>query len=228
MKFKTFLTMYRNLIILLWWIIVILVFKLTINFKFHHGLSLVFIALMAILPIFLYIFTSIHRKKLINRKKIRKLTYFNRIKKDYQNKIFEKEFLNPLKKNIGQLDFSYSEEKIEIKNEQFIISFYPTKAILEIIGTKVKYNYYYTHKYDNLSFYDTKFVQYHDTEYLYDTIIQKLDVLSKEELLYQEGNNCCRLTSSDEKTTFFTLNSVKKKKSQYSKSTIIQIKNNQK
>lgn len=226
MKFKTFLTMYRNLIILLWWIIIILVFKLTINFKFHHGLSLVFIALMIVLPLFLYIFTSIHRKKLIKRKKVRKLTYFNRIKNDYQNKIFEKELLNPLKKNIGQLDFSYNEEKIEIKNEQFIISFYPTKAILEIIGTKVKYNYYYTHKYDNLSFYDTKFVQYHDTEYLYDTIIQKLDALSKEELLYQEGINCCKLTTIDESNTFFIMKNSKKKNNQYSKSTIIEIKRN--
>lgn len=202
----------------------ILVFKLTINFKFHHGLSLVFIALMIVLPLCLYIFTSIHKRRLINKKKIRKLTYFSRIKKDYQSKIFEKELLNPLMKNMGQLDFSYSEEKIEVKNEQFSLSFYPTKAILEIIGTKVKYQYYYTHKYDNLSFYDTKFVQYHDTEYLYDIIIQKLDALSKEELLYQEGNNCCKLTTTDEKNTFYTSKNSKKKNDQYSKSIIITIK----
>lgn len=202
----------------------IIIFKLTINFKFHHGLSLVFIALMIVLPLFLYIFTSIHRKKLIKKKKIRKLTYFSRIKNDYQNKIFEKEFLNPLIKNMGQLDFSYSEEKIEIKNEEFSISFYPTKAILEIIGTKVKYQYYYTHKYDELSFYDTKFIQYHDTEYLYDAIIQKLDALSKEELLYQEGINCCKLATTDEKDTFYKKRNSKKKNDQYSKSIIITIK----
>lgn len=224
MKFKTFLTMYRNLIILLWWISIILIFKLTINFQFHRGLSLVFIALMILPPFCLYIFTSIHRRKLINRKRNRKLTYFNRIKKDYQSKIFEKEFLHPLMKNFGPLDFIYNEEKIEIKNEQFIITFFPTKAILKINETKVKYQYYYTHKYDDLSFYDTKFLQYHDTEYLYNTIIEKLNILSKEELLYQEGTNCCKLTTVDEKNVLFLSNTSKKKNAQYHKSTIIYIK----
>lgn len=126
-------------------------------------------------------------------------------------------------KNFGSFDLMYSEEKLEIKNEQIVFSFFPTKAIFAITGTKVKYQYYYTHKYDDLSFYDTKFIQYHDTEYLYDVIMQRLLDLSGQELLYQEGTNCCKLSTIDEEHVFFLLNSSKKKKTQYNKSTTIYI-----
>ena len=83
MKFKTFLAMYRNIIILLWWIVILVLFKITTNFEFHHGLSLLFIFLVVFVPLSFYLITKIYQQKLIRAKRNRKGNYYQRIKKDF-------------------------------------------------------------------------------------------------------------------------------------------------
>ena len=79
MKFKTFLAMYRNIIILLWWIVILVLFKITTNFEFHHGLSLLFIFLVVFVPLSFYLITKIYQQKLIRAKRNRKGNYYQSI-----------------------------------------------------------------------------------------------------------------------------------------------------
>ena len=78
--------MYRNIIILVWWII----FKVTTNFVFKNGLSILFILLLVVLPVTLYIITTIYKQQLIKKKKRKKIRYIARLNEDIENKQFQK------------------------------------------------------------------------------------------------------------------------------------------
>lgn len=223
MRIKTLLTMYRNFIILIWWMIIIVVFKIITNFKFHNGLSILFVGLLVIPPLALYIFTSIHKRSLIRKKKARGKTYFSRIKRDFQNKNMERVFIHTLTATYGHVELIYNEEKIEIKHDYFSIVFLPNKAILSIHNTRVIYQYYYTHKYDGFSVYDKRYLQYHDLSYLYTVILTKINTLFAAPLIYFEGPRCCMLSSSDESTIYYKKNSHRNKKEKYQSKVIIEM-----
>lgn len=221
---KIFLTMYRNFIALIWWLVVIVIFKVITNFQFHHGLSIVFVSLLIIPPAVLYLFTSIHKRKLIKKKKARKKTYFSRIKQESQNKNMERWLIHPLTTTYGHLDITYQEEKIEMKHPCFSVLFLPNKAILVIHNTRVIYQFYYTHQYDGFSIYDKRYFQYRDTRDLYVAILTKIETLFATPLLYLEGSKCCMLTSMDKTIIYYKKNAHRKGKDKYQNEFIIDVK----
>lgn len=201
MKFKTFLAMYKNLIILIWWLIILIVFKVTTNFVFRNGNSLIFILLMVVIPLTLYIFGVVYKKQLIKQKKLRKGPYIEIIKNDYKNKKFNKDFLDKL--NQYHFTTELTENNLDVFNDQFLISFTKTHAYLAIKNTKIVYHYYYTSKLKDFSKYDKKLIQYHPTTYLYELLIIQINNLSSKELNYFEDKDQYALIADSTDEVFY-------------------------
>ena len=144
MKFKTFIAIYKNIIILLWWITVLVAFKIINNFEFKNGTSLIFIGLLIIFPLTLYILSIIRKIRLMKIKAINNGPYIKIIEQDVKTKKFEKEFLEELE-DIS-LEFIEGEE-IELKNELLQVVFTNEYAYIKLNDKKVIYRYYYVNKF---------------------------------------------------------------------------------
>lgn len=185
MKFKTFLMMYRNIIILVWWIIILVIFKVTTNFVFKNGLSILFILLLVVLPVTLYIITTIYKQQLIKKKKRKKIRYIARLNEDIENKQFQKSLIVPLEELVGKTEFTKEEENIIVDSKNISIIFNKYKAKLIVKNTLVEYNFYYSSKLEVMTSYDSRFYQYHETNYLYFALINLVKNLISEPLIYE-------------------------------------------
>lgn len=223
MKFKTFLAMYRNIIILLWWIVILVLFKITTNFEFHHGLSLLFIFLVVFVPLGFYLITKIYQQKLIRAKRNRKGNYYQRIKKDFEGKQLEKNLLCPLRACIGDMDIKIENDEIKLIHPQLICTFQQKKATIQIVDTRVCYGYYYSFQIDRMHIYNTLHLQYHDTNYLYQLMLTQIQLLAQEVLLYQENKNNCLLTNLDQTKVLYQENSKRRQKEKYKQVKTVEI-----
>ncbi len=115
----------------------------------------------------------------------------------------DKLLIDLLNMQYEQVACSIQEDKIIIQNQAFSITFTKTKAMLEIKQTKVSFKYFYSIHFEDVSEYDTKHLQYHDQEYLYQLLLQKLEILSRNPLIYEENKKSCELLSFDEKKVLF-------------------------
>lgn len=88
--------MYKNIIILVWWLAILVIFKVWNNFNFSNGNSILFIILIVVFPLALYIFGVIYKKKLLKQKNLRKKPFFEIIQDDYKTKKLQKEFLEQI------------------------------------------------------------------------------------------------------------------------------------
>lgn len=191
MKLNTFLAMYKNIIVLIWWIVILIIFKVTINFEFSGGNSILFVTLLIVLPLALYIYGVICKKKLLKKKLAKKEPFFNIIKKDLNNKKFQKEFLDKL---VGyNFTLNKKEEFIRLYNDVVDINFDKNFACIMLIGTNVIFRYYYISKIKEFSKYDKRLIQYYSTLYLYKLILEKLDSITNKTLLYFENKKGCIL-----------------------------------
>ena len=207
MKFKTFLAIYKNLIILLWWMIILIAFKIINNFEFENGTSLIFIGLLVVLPTFLYIFGLIHKFKLKKIKSVNNGPYIKIIKKDIETKKFEKEFLE----DIEHLKFNFVEsDNIELQNEKIQIVFTNEYAYIKLIDTKVIYRYYYVNKFRYYSKYDTRYLQYRPTTYLYTLLLSRIKDLSSKEFKYIENRRSIKLIDIETNEIIYSLKKEKK------------------
>lgn len=190
--------MFKNIIILIWWIIVLIVFKVTTNFEFSNGNSLIFVGLLVIIPLTLFIIANIFKKKLMKEGKKNKIPYFQRIKEDIKSKTFYNEFLS----KISTLNFSQIEEdnKIILVSNLLEIVFSQSLVSISIKNTQVIYRYYYSNKFTELSKYDKKYLQYKGTSVLYQLLVEKVLLLSNNELTYFENKKHAKLilTATDE------------------------------
>ena len=93
---KKIIIAYRHLIILIWLILILLIFKITTNFKFKNGSSLVFIGLIIIVPLIIYTYSFINIKKNKETVKINKDGYYQTIVKDLEKGNFQTNFLDKL------------------------------------------------------------------------------------------------------------------------------------
>ncbi len=202
MKFKTFLAIYKNLIILVWWIVILIIFKVTTNFEFSHGNSLIFVFLMFALPLTLYIFGLVYKKKLLKAKALKKGPYIDKIKNDYKNKILQKEFSN----NIKNLAFAIEQinDEVVLDNPHLLIVFQKERASLHLKETKIYYYYYYSLKVKEYCKYDKKLLQYNSTIYLYHLIIEKLNTLIEHPLNYIENKKNFWLVDSITSEVLYT------------------------
>ena len=89
--------MYKNIIILVWWLAILVIFKVWNNFNFSNGNSILFIILIVVFPLALYIFGVIYKKKLLKQKNLRKKLHtpfllernvVHSIYRKYQYKVF--------------------------------------------------------------------------------------------------------------------------------------------
>ena len=208
MKFKTFLAIYKNLIILLWWTVLLISFKIINNFEFQNGTSLIFIGLLIVLPFSLYIFGLIHKFKLKKIKAINNGPFIEIIKKDIETKKFDKEFI----KDIEDLKFSFIESNnIELRNDTIQIVFTNEYAYIKLIDKKVIYRYYYVNKFRSYSKYDTRYLQYRPTTYMYTLMLSRLKELTSKEYTYIENRRSIKLIDTKTKEIIY---SVKKEKKQ--------------
>lgn len=189
---KRFLIAYRYLLVLLWLLIILIVFKITTNFVFQNGNSLLFLFLLVSFPLFLYVYTLCNTKA-TRKKRIQKENgYFKRIEEDFQNGHFETYFLKRLK----DLGIKGEEEKLEDKvqvqiskeNEVlFYLSLQKEQAILHLEHTQIDYHFYYASCHESATKYDFRNLQYKDTKILYIKIIERVESLLHGEYVYEQN-----------------------------------------
>lgn len=206
MKFKTFIAIYKNIIILLWWITVLVAFKIINNFEFKNGTSLIFIGLLIIFPLTLYILSIIRKIRLMKIKAINNGPYIKIIEKDVKTKKFEKEFLEELE-DIS-LEFIEGEE-IELKNELLQVVFTNEYAYIKLNDKKVIYRYYYVNKFLSYTKYDNRYLQYYPTTHLYALMIEKIKELSNNEYIYVENRRSIKLINKKTEEVIYNLKKEK-------------------
>lgn len=213
--------LYRSFIILVWIITILIIFKIVNNFLFKNGSSLIFITLIFILPLIFWILTQIARKKSIKEKKKLETKYYLRILNDIKESNFDKQFINPLKQLISYSTFNDS-NNIIFENENLIIGFNEIKSYISIKNTNVTFSYYYSNKFYKSTIYDEKFMQYQDTKELYQLMINKLETLLSEPLIYETNKYNLRLIGSNTKQVYYEI--IKKpKKIKYKRQILIEL-----
>lgn len=206
MKFKTFIAIYKNIIILLWWITVLVAFKIINNFEFKNGTSLIFIGLLIIFPLTLYILSIIRKIRLMKIKAINNGPYIKIIEQDVKTKKFEKEFLEELE--YLSLEFIEGEE-IELKNELLQVVFTNEYAYIKLNDKKVIYRYYYVNKFLSYTKYDNRYLQYYPTTHLYALMIEKIKELSNNEYIYVENRRSIKLINKKTEEVIYNLKKEK-------------------
>lgn len=206
MKFKTFIAIYKNIIILLWWITVLVAFKIINNFEFKNGTSLIFIGLLIIFPLTLYILSIIRKIRLMKIKAINNGPYIKIIEQDVKTKKFEKEFLEELE-DIS-LEFIEGEE-IELKNELLQVVFTNEYAYIKLNDKKVIYRYYYVNKFLSYTKYDNRYLQYYPTTHLYALMIERIKELSNNEYIYVENRRSIKLINKKTEEVIYNLKKEK-------------------
>ncbi len=197
MKFSTNLNIYKNIIIILWWAVVIVAFKFINNFEFENGSSLIFIGLLFILPFVLYIIGVIRKRKILKQKVLKQGKYINLIKKDIDTKKIEKEFLKYLK-DLNITNYELDDNCI-YQNDVIKIEFGEKYAYIQLINTEVIYKFYYTNKFIDYTKYDQRYFQYHPTTRLYSLMISKVEELKGKEYTYIEKKKGIKLIETDTK-----------------------------
>lgn len=199
---RKFILLYRHLIVLLWEVLIFVIFKLTINFKFTNGLSILFISLIVIFPLIIYIWSFIkirnnRRKHLINTK-----GYFEGIKRDYKKNIISNMLIN----KINELDYDVVEEVYDdrimliVKRNYtpvFLIEFNKQRAKVVLLNTLVIYRFYYTYVTGEFTKYDLRNFEYKDTDVLYDNIYEVIAHLVNNKYMYSQKHHLIKLTRLD-------------------------------
>ena len=160
--------MYKNIIILVWWLAILVIFKVWNNFNFSNGNSILFIILIVVLPLALYIFGVIYKKRLLKQKNLRKKPFFEIIQDDYKTKKLQKEFLEQVE--FLKLNLNSKENQLLLSNNKIEISFEKNYTKINLLNTKITYYFYYSNYINNFTKFDKRMIQYHSTKYLYNQI----------------------------------------------------------
>ncbi len=185
---KKIIIAYRHLIILIWLILILLIFKITTNFKFKNGSSLVFIGLIIIVPLIIYTYSFINIKKNKETVKINKDGYYQTIVKDLEKGNFQTNFLDKL----SNLNLKYLCNHLDVlivkiinHNQDILkVTFSQNQATLEILDTKIIYHFYYSHIIDEFTKYDIRNFEYKEPTVLYSKILEKINFLINKEYIY--------------------------------------------
>lgn len=186
---KKLIITFKHLLVLIWILFILIIFKITTNFVFKNGTSIIFILLLCSFTIFIYVYSLLEKRK-VRKKRILLLNgYYEIIKKDFKNENFKIKFLDKLvdlKLEYKVLSISdFIEVHIYKKNELIMIVYFDSsKATLVINNTQIYYNYYYSSKYDEFTKYDLRYFEYQDSHILYVHIIDKITSLINHRYLY--------------------------------------------
>lgn len=193
---KRFLLAYRHLIVLIWLVIILVIFKIINNFVFKNGTSLVFVGLLMVVPLFIYIFTLCNRHQVRNKKKNLKKVYYDNLLEDIKNGHFESSFL----KRVHELDLQYTyvvNENIHVQMEGIAIIFDREKTTLHIDDTLVEYRFYYASRLTEVTKYDLRNLQYKNSLVLYTKIIEQIITLVNHQYAYTQNNKEIKLIRTD-------------------------------
>lgn len=219
MKFKTFLAMYKNIIILVWWLMILVIFKIWNNFVFENGSSLLFVFLIVVLPLTLYIFGIVYKNSLLKQKSLKKKPLFENIQSDYEANKLQKIFSDEIEKL--KLNVEKKEEKIMLHNNQVAIVFERHYSQIKLIQTKVVYYFYYGTHFTSITSFDQKMLQFHSPNYLYNQVKTQLAKLLECSLTYMENKKCYKLIDSTTNKVLY--DSAKKPKAKQKYNKVIQI-----
>jgi len=185
---KKFIVCFKHLIVLIWIFLILLIFKITNNFVFKGGSSILFLVLLISLPTFIYIY-SLHLTKLVREKNIQKESFLNLIKEDIETNKFKKHMLDKIIE-MGlnyKLNEAINQINVDIYNyehEILSLSFDINKATLKILSTSIEYLFYYSYKIDEFTKYDLKNFEYKETIILYTMIIERISKLINRKYIY--------------------------------------------
>ena len=205
--------MYKNIIILVWWLAILVIVKVWNNFNFSNGNSILFIILIVVLPLALYIFGVIYKKRLLKQKNLRKKPFFEIIQDDYKTKKLQKEFLEQVE--FLKLNLNSKENQLLLSNNKIEISFEKNYTKINLLNTKITYYFYYSNYINNFTKFDKRMIQYHSTKYLYNQIIELLKKLTCNQLTYMENKKNCKLIDSITKEILYDNNKKTDKKQKY-------------
>lgn len=212
---KKIILAFHHLIVLIWLILVIVIFKITTNFKFSNGNSLIFLALIITFPTFIYIFTAVSKKKLKNKLKQKRTIYFDKIKDDIKKSYFKDNLLN----KIDELGLKYklieNEKELRINIsmkdiDTFNLTFTEDFAVLQLYNTIISFSFYYSNYIGEYSKYDIRNFEYKETKVLYLKILEKITSLINRTYIYFQSNKLVKLTDKDTNEVVYEIKLNKK------------------
>ena len=113
---------------------------------------------------------------------------------------------------VGKTEFTKEEENIIVDSKNISIIFNKYKAKLVVKNTLVEYNFYYSSKLEVMTSYDSRFYQYHETNYLYFALINLVKNLISEPLIYEVNKKKYSLTTLNSNIILYQNKHLKKNK----------------
>lgn len=171
----------RNLLSFGWIIVILIFFKIYNNFEFKNVDSLLLIILIflpqLIISILAYIIRHKNLKKFVNSRK----DMLEQIKQT-----LEKDFFPKVNKLYSWHAFNQETMEIAIGNEDMmLISFMDNKAVITILNTMVRYNFYYGKTLNGYGHYDKTGFEHYDVNHLYKEMFKIIDLLLGKELILE-------------------------------------------
>ena len=212
---KKYILSFRHLIVLIWLLLILLMFKLINNFVFENGSSIIFIILLISVPVVVYIYTALHIKQTKEKLALIKSGYYSLLKKELMADANTSILVNQLR----SLNLSFhiaSEEdfgenlkgdiKISIYNQDrhiMTLVFTDNKCYLELLNTLIRINFYYSNMINEFTEYDLRNFEYKDPSVLYNKIISKIEKLINKEYIYSQSNKELLLVEKQTKEIYY-------------------------
>lgn len=212
---KKIIMAFHHLIVLIWLIIILVVFKVTTNFKFENGSSLIFIALIIVFPTFIYIYTLINKNKIRKQKKDKMLLYYRNIQDDKNKNQLKVNLLDKIKE-LG-LDYELTDNQdtiritiYSISKMLFHLTFTKSVAMLHVVETEIVYYFYYSNQIKEYSKYDLRNFEYKETKILYLKILERIKTLVQKTYVYTQSSKQIKLVVQDTNEVVYDLSLNKK------------------
>ena len=156
----------KQLFGLLWEILVIIFFKFYNDYIFTDLDAIIFLSLLILPILFLELVSFIKRRKNLSKFKKTSKEIYEQIKLTV-----EKEFITRFKDIYSWHEFNKNEMQFAIGNEDMmVIKFDDNKTSLVILGTNIKYNFYYGKTLKGYQKNDKHGFEHYDVDYLYNEL----------------------------------------------------------
>ena len=163
----------KQLFGLLWEILVIIFFKFYNDYIFTDLDAIIFLSLLILPILFLELVSFIKRRKNLSKFKKTSKEIYEQIKLTV-----EKEFITRFKDIYSWHEFNKNEMQFAIGNEDMmVIKFDDNKTSLVILGTNIKYNFYYGKTLKGYQKNDKHGFEHYDVDYLYNELYKLISCL---------------------------------------------------
>lgn len=211
-KIHEFLIVYHTVISLIYWILLFVIFYLTMDFKFHDGLSLLFLILF-LLPFALFIDSYIYyyRHKLKFAK--RAGTYYQLILSDSKNHQLEKNLFSKL-----VIPFTKSDSlTLEYSSYGFVVGFNHKMAYVHFMNYPIRFRFYYEKKILEKRSFDKSGFEEQPQQLLYSALLDLIEKLLSSSLVIEENKYGFKLLDSITGEVFYEIVKKESNRSKYLK-----------